>query len=403
MVQLNPFDLKHQRPGPDGNLIEEFLSAYDSRKTRRGYRSDLKQFFKEEMVDRHQARQVQKEDIAQFLREQASSYARSTLKRKVETLRSFFRWLAEQGLVEERPIGADQKTTDLVDQILQEEEEGDEEPGGEAYSRKGTEGERPSQSRRGGPTSASFGGRKRGQEKFGHTDAFDQDMSGGQGAEGMTSGPVPSENPPKDDGSKGDRNSRSEKRFEQAEPDSGEDAFEIPSWVIESAEGNVEEVPLNAGESVPLSDLPSALRYALGEITSPSSVIDPTRLSVRFDPDLAVQVYYYHDRNFIEVKVQHNIIDRIVRTGAGGSVSTESVPLTAIVYLSQRDWALPPEVYEKVNHIITGPDSEGYPTWTREPAYSPIAQYWVAAEITGVLAEGFKIGKDEGIYLRKHT
>jgi hypothetical protein len=119
MAFPNPFDLQHHRSGPDGDLVEQFLSTYGNRQTRRSYRSDLRQFLNEG-VTRRAASRIQEEDITEFLRGRAGSLKRKTLKRKLETLRSFFRWLGEQGVIEELPICENQSTGDLVEQVLQD-------------------------------------------------------------------------------------------------------------------------------------------------------------------------------------------------------------------------------------------------------------------------------------------
>lgn len=119
----NPFDLRHFRPGAEGGLVEKFLSTYESRQTRRNYRTDLSQFFEGETVGLRQVEQVGREDLAQFLREKSSSLARSTLQRKLETLRSFFAWLRERGVLQEGPLGKDQATKDVLDQVLRGSED----------------------------------------------------------------------------------------------------------------------------------------------------------------------------------------------------------------------------------------------------------------------------------------
>lgn len=110
--------------------MEEFLSGYDSHQTRRNYRADLRQFFGEEGATRAETTTVETEDILEFLGGKASDLARSTLKRKVESLQSFFRWLTRRGLIEKGPLHG-VKTKDVVDQVLQ----GENGPEGDASSR----------------------------------------------------------------------------------------------------------------------------------------------------------------------------------------------------------------------------------------------------------------------------
>lgn len=109
-------------PSGEG-LVEDFLSTFENRQTRRNYRTDLTQFFGEEGANRERAAQVEEKDVLGFLREQASSLAPSTLARKVETLRSFFGWLKRRGLVGEVPIDDRRATTDLVEEVRREIEE----------------------------------------------------------------------------------------------------------------------------------------------------------------------------------------------------------------------------------------------------------------------------------------
>ena len=120
MAYPNPFDLRHQRPGSGGDLVKRFLATFGSRKTRRNYRTDLRQFFGEEEVTRPVASQVRKKDIVGFFRERTDSFKRTTVERKVEASRSFFRWLADQNVIEELPIREDLDTGDLVDRIFEE-------------------------------------------------------------------------------------------------------------------------------------------------------------------------------------------------------------------------------------------------------------------------------------------
>lgn len=127
----NPFDLQHHRFGSGEGLVEQFLSTYGSRKTRRNYRTDLRQFFGEEKVTRQMASQVKEGNVAEFLQERADSLKRATLKRKLEAIRSFFRWIAEQNMIDDLPIKEELDTGDLIDQVLQE-------------ARKTTEGEEDS-------------------------------------------------------------------------------------------------------------------------------------------------------------------------------------------------------------------------------------------------------------------
>jgi site-specific recombinase XerD len=120
MADSDPTDMQGPRPESEEDLAGAFLSTFDSRQTRRNYRTDLKQFFEAEAVGREQVERVRKRDVVDFLREQAARVKRATLERRVETLKSFYRWLAQRGLVDTRPLGTDERTKELVDGALEE-------------------------------------------------------------------------------------------------------------------------------------------------------------------------------------------------------------------------------------------------------------------------------------------
>ena len=108
------------RSGSDGYLVERFLATYDNRQTRRNYRTDLRQFFGEDKLTPQEVSQVREGDITDVLKERAGSLKRTTLERKIESVRSFFRWLAEQDLIEEPPIDKSVDTGALARRILKE-------------------------------------------------------------------------------------------------------------------------------------------------------------------------------------------------------------------------------------------------------------------------------------------
>lgn len=126
MPPANSFDLGIHRSGSEEDLVERFLATYNNRQTRRNYRTDLRQFFDEEGVTRQKASQVHEGDITDFLKERAGSLKRTTLERKIESVRSFFRWLAEQDLIEEPPIDKSVDTGDLARRILKKDLAGEE-------------------------------------------------------------------------------------------------------------------------------------------------------------------------------------------------------------------------------------------------------------------------------------
>jgi len=108
------------RSGSGEDLVDRFLSTYDNRQTRRNYRTDLRQFFGEESVTRQKASRVREGDLTDVLKERAGSLKRTTLERKIESIRSFFRWLAEQDLIEETPLDTSVDTRDLIERVLEE-------------------------------------------------------------------------------------------------------------------------------------------------------------------------------------------------------------------------------------------------------------------------------------------
>jgi hypothetical protein len=443
MAFPNPFDLRHQRSGPDGDLVEQFLSTYSKRPTRRSYRSDLQQFFDREPVTRQEAAQVQKEDILEFLNERADSVKRTTLKRKLETLRSFFRWLAEQDVIEALPIGEELDTSDLVEQVLQDasgatdgkrtrqREEGatdtgqygpeplpggliprELEPGSELELVRETAPRRDksgSSSLRGGPSQDGEHEEKSGS---GENESSPSGTSSSQTSPSETppSDTSPREEPPDEDSTEGDLTGGDSTGGDSAGDDAGgTDSGEQsppgpPQWAFSA--GEAADVDLEAGERVALADLPAALRGALRRLEGPGG---PEGLFLRCTDDLGIRIRYHQGQESAraEVTLEHRAFRRILRSGTlrtGEDPPEQAALRRAIVYLAGRDWMLPCGLYDHVGALpgpedTEGPSSEEKPRWTQEGADNLVVQIFVAAKITGTLAEGFGLEKEEKVFL----
>jgi hypothetical protein len=469
MAFPNPFDLQHHRSGPDGDLVEQFLSTYSKRPTRRSYRSDLQQFFGREPVTRQEAAQMQEENITGFLKERADSLKRTTLKRKLETLRSFFRWLAEQDVIEALPIGEELDTSDLVEQVLQDasgatdgkrtrqREEGatdtgqygpeplpggliprELEPGSELELGRETAPRRDksgSSSLRGGPSQDGEHEEKSGS---GENESSPSETSSSQTSPSETppSDTSPREEhpdeesteagPPVSDGAVSDAGSIEEGSARDRQPEeipdedstggasAGDDAGGTnsggqsppgpPQWAFST--GEAADVDLEAGERIALADLPAALRGALRRLEGPGR---PEGLFLRCTDDLGIRIRYHQGQESAraEVTLEHRAFRRILRSGTlrtGEDPSEQAALRRAIVYLAGRDWMLPCGLYDHVGALpgpedTEGPSSEEKPRWTQEGADNLVIQIFVAAKITGTLAEGFGLEKEEKVFL----
>ena len=444
----NPFDLRHHRSGPDGDLVERFVSTYGKPQTRRSYRSDIQQFFGQEPVTRQKAAQVRKEDILAFLKERADSAKRTTLERKLEAIRSLFRWLDKQNVTEELPISEDHKTGDLVEQVLQKSSDtrggeggGQREEGRSDTGQDASEpGRRASEDLRSG-SEVDPGRETAGRENETAPRREESDSSllrGGPSPGGRTeeeTGSGQSESPPSATSSSEAPPSDTSESEEVSDEDltegdfagedsagrdsAGEDSAGEKSGGTESDEeslpappqwtfsaGEVADVDLEEGKRVALADLPDALRGALRKLEGPGG---PEGLFLRATYDLGVRIRYHRDQEpvRVEVTIEQRALRRILRDGThrGGNDSSEQAALReAIIYLADRDWALPRGLYGLIGALpdpeeAKGPFSEERPRWTQGDAGDEMVQIYIAAEITGTLTEGFGLKKDDKVFL----
>jgi hypothetical protein len=181
----------------------------------------------------------------------------------------------------------------------------------------------------------------------------------------------------------------------------GEDQPSFPEWAL--ASGDTEEIDLRRGEHVALADLPGALRGALPQLRDPSG---PGGLFIRCTNDLKVQIQrnlgQAEDSSLIEVTIEHCSLRRILRNR--GDLSAEPTLRQAIFYLNDLDWALPTTVYDLIDGLpdpadVEGPFSEERPRWRQESTGGGLGDAFLAAQITGVLAEGFGIEKYEELFV----
>ena len=450
----NPFDLRHQRPGLGGDLVKRFLATFGSRKTRRNYRTDLRQFFGEEEVTRPVASQVRKKDIVGFFRERTDSFKRTTVERKVEASRSFFRWLADQNVIEELPIREDLDTGDLVDRIFEEalettkEKRADEksadaenasrdedgaggrgqddatrsirepipmepEPGSVVGSGdEAASGDGESSSPRGRPSQDAGDEEPSGpgqNELTSSRTPAPEDRSGGESSEtgsansdSTPSGDGPSEENPSQEFTPeeepgGDRSSKEAPTREEStgEDPGGEDSPAIPDWAVPS--GNAKEVDLRSGERVSLAELPDALCWALQAMENTDGV---EGLFLRCTDDLAVRIRLAQNQGsaLARATIKHRPLTRLAERG--GDLPEKSALRQAITYLDGQGWALPKRLYEHADALPGPDDADGpfpqkRPTWRQENIDNLMVRSYLAAEITGTLSEGFGVEKDK--------
>lgn len=412
----NPFDLRHHRSGPDGDLVERFLATYENRQTRRNYRTDLRQFFDDEEVTRHQVRRVQEDDVNDFLQQRVDSLKRGTLERKLEVIRSFFRWLAEQNLIEELPIGESADTGDLIDSILEESSATTQEDGSSKRSFYETalpdegspiEGgglrEKPDPGQDGSPSSRSVSNEapSRGERK-GRKSSSVRSEDSDTGSSGEDSPKVDSAGEPVvDRGSDGDRSS-GKISADEASIDEGSDEGDptsIPQWAFPS--GNTTDIDLKRGENFALEDLPDALCGGLRKL---EKVGGAEGLFLRCTDDLAMRIQYRQDLHspLAEVTIEHRRLEKLGQRAGG--LSEAPALRQAILYLAGRGWALPRCLYDRVDALPDSADaegsfSEGRPKWTQEKADNQMVRMALAGEVTGALAQGFGVEKNEDVFL----
>jgi len=447
MAFPNPFDLQHHRSASGGDLVEQFLATYTKRGTRRNYRTDLQQFLGKEEITREEVSQIEEEDITAFLKQRMEdSLKRSTLKRKLEAIRSFFRWLAGQNMIEEPPIREDLNTGDLVDRIKREAyepTEGDEDTQGTEGSARDDQGDSERSQR--GPvpmelepgsevnldreTDLSPGkssspasrpeagtgaeptpGSEHTESPSDETPSREEPRSGESSNGSSTGSDTASaeEGPPKKQPIE-ERDTREEPVGEGTSEENstdedltgddsdGKDRPSIPDWAL--ASGDAKEIDLHRGEKVALEKLSDVLRGALPQLRDPSG---PEGLFIRCTSDLKVQIRRHLDHNsqIIEASIEHYVLQRILRNE--GDLAERHVLRQAILYLHDLNWTLPPAVYDLIDALPNPDDADGSfseecPRWRREGTGGRMGDAFLAVQITGVLAEGFGIEKDEEV------
>ena len=87
--------------------LQQFLAGQLSERTRRAYKRDLLHFFGSEKTALEEIRQITFNDIVAFRNELAESgYKRTTINRKLSSLKALFRMLLAAGLVDTNPADA---------------------------------------------------------------------------------------------------------------------------------------------------------------------------------------------------------------------------------------------------------------------------------------------------------
>ena len=100
-----------QLPAVSGSLhpklsdpLEQFLAGQLSESTRRAYYTDLCQFFGTDDIQLEDIRTVTFQDVIAFRNQLASEgYKRSTINRKLSSLKAFFKMMVAAGLIEKNP------------------------------------------------------------------------------------------------------------------------------------------------------------------------------------------------------------------------------------------------------------------------------------------------------------
>lgn len=85
------------------NLIELYLSRYDSKSTREAYRSDLVDFFRTRTVSLERIEEVTFVDVNQYLDLLLEEKSNSTVRRRISSIRGFYDWLIALDVVNHNP------------------------------------------------------------------------------------------------------------------------------------------------------------------------------------------------------------------------------------------------------------------------------------------------------------
>jgi len=402
----NPFDLRHHRSGPDGDLVERFLATYGNRQTRRNYRTDLRQFFGEEDLTSQKASRIREEDIIEFLEARSDSSKRTTLTRKTEALRSLFGWLVDQGVIDEPPIGESTGTGDFVDRILEEgagateedefsERVPDELPLVDGDSGGTGPGKIPDSGKDGSP----FGDAEAGSSE---EDTTGKDTVGEDPAREDSAGdPVANE---KRAGDRPPEEISVDETPSDEESPGEEDPSRIPQWAfpsVNSTDTDLPDIDLERGENIPLEDLPDALCGGLRKLEEAGG---PEGLFLRCTDDLAIRIRYRRDQESprAEVRIKHRPLKNLVERRR--DLSEEPALRQAILHLVGQNWTLPQAVYDLVDVLSdstdeAGPFSEEHPRWVQENADDPMIRTALAGVVADALVRGFGLGRNEEVFL----
>ena len=109
--------LKPLKTFPADNPVDQFISGQLSEKTKKAYYSDLCQFFGSGKITLEDIQLITFQDLIDYRNELSSQgYKRSTINRKLSSLKAFFKMLVAAGLIENNPAD-----TSLVRGYRQEE------------------------------------------------------------------------------------------------------------------------------------------------------------------------------------------------------------------------------------------------------------------------------------------
>jgi hypothetical protein len=110
---------------PDSpSILSRFLDRQESESTRQGYRRDLQLFFSEflgkEEVTARDASSVSRADIYLFLQFRTGQDKDTTVRRRATALLSCFRWLHNEGHLDNPPIEVDKGSGQVIQAALEE-------------------------------------------------------------------------------------------------------------------------------------------------------------------------------------------------------------------------------------------------------------------------------------------
>ena len=127
-------------------------------------------------------------------------------------------------------------------------------------------------------------------------------------------------------------------------------------------------------------------------------------LFLRCTNDLAVRIRLSQNQGsaLARATIKHGPLTRLAERG--GDLPEKSALRQAITYLDGHGWVLPKKLYQHADALPGPDDAEGpfpqkLPTWRQENIDNLGVRNYLIAEITGALAMGFGVEKDEEVFI----